>query len=523
MKKWFTGSALVFIVLVLAFFGLRWLASARFQFEPEPIPPVTLETDTPLYQALSTPLNRAGPENSLFLSMGNAHLALLTRMELARQATRTLDLQYYLFHDDDAGRALLAALVEAADRGIRVRLLLDDMDMAGGRDRLFLRLMQEHPNLSIRIFNPLYYRSLRVLDFVVRFPNSSRRMHNKSFTADGIVTAVGGRNIGNEYFEVNTETGFVDLDVLAAGPVATEVTQAFNAYWYSGLALGLEQFSTPADDAGYTPWFTALSGVLREYRAEMEKRQVDQIISRLARDSGGVFSGKGLVIYDEPHKVLSGLLDDSGWLYPEISKLMRSSQKELMIVSPYFIPGHQGTAMLGELVRRGVKVTILTNSFAANDVVAVHSGYIDYRHQLLKAGVSLYELKATRSEAQAHDYSFLGSQHSSLHAKTFMIDRKRTFVGSFNLDPRSAVHNTEMGVVFDNADYCEIAYHQGQELVEKEAYEVRLTPAGKLQWVDRQTENGRTIEVVHDTEPDTTWYGRLLVYLISWLPVEWLL
>ncbi|HPQ95188.1 MAG TPA: phospholipase D-like domain-containing protein, partial [Thiolinea sp.] len=195
----------------------------------------------------------------------------------------------------------------------------------------------------------------------------------------------------------------------------------------------------------------------------------------------------------------------------------------LMIVSPYFIPGNHGTAMLGELVRQGVKVTILTNSFAANDVVAVHSGYMDYRRQLLEAGVSLYELKSTRSGMQEHDYSFLGSQHSSLHAKTFMIDRKRTFVGSFNLDPRSAVHNTEMGVVFDNVDYCEAALRQGQALLGQAAYEVRLTPGGKLQWIDRQTENGQTTEVVYDTEPDTTWYGRLLVYVISWLPVEWLL
>ncbi|MGB0866912.1 MAG: phospholipase D family protein [Granulosicoccaceae bacterium] len=513
---------LLFFIVVVCVLGIfRFLGEQRFQVKPETIPKYAVDQTTSLFQLVDQQLATAGPEQSLVVPLGNAHLALIRRIQLADEASVSLDMQYYLFHDDDTGRALLAAAVEAADRGVRVRLLMDDMDTAG-RESLLIRLVAEHPNLSIRVFNPVYTRSVRAVDFIARFPRSSRRMHNKSFNADGITAIVGGRNVGNEYFEVNTLTGFLDFDVLAAGPVSKAVSSEFNAYWYSGIAVDIGELDIPAEDQTYQLWKQSIVSSLAVFRETMQRSDVPIVTELIAAsESSEVYLSENAVIYDAPQKVLSGLFDKGGWLAPKVLQLMSSAEQELLIVSPYFIPGEQGLKLFSELMKKGSSVTILTNSFAANDVAAVHSGYIDYRRQLLEMGVELFELKATSNEERT--FSLLGSARSSLHAKTFLIDKQHSFVGSFNLDPRSAIHNTEMGVVFSSPEYGARASSVLQQLLVDKAYQVELLADGQLQWTENTTQDGQVVQKKYNTEPGTSFWQRLAVYLISWLPVEWLL
>ena len=512
-------SLLVITLIALALLILRYMGERRFAPVPQALPSVSINTDTPIYHAVQQELQDSTADMSLFVPLGNAHLALMGRIQLAESAQQTLNIQYYLFHDDDAGQAMLAALVEAAERGVKVRLLLDDMDTAG-REGLLIRLAANYPNLTIRIFNPVYTRSFRPLDFIARFPRSSRRMHNKSFTADGIASIVGGRNIGNEYFEVDSEVAFLDLDVLAAGPVAAEVTQAFNRYWYSGIAFNINTLGDAAEDTDYQAWRDQLQASLQAYRDELQKLG-PLPVQRLMKNELRAYTGPSEVIYDAPEKVISTLFASGDWLAPHIVKLLASARQELIIVSPYFIPGKNGVQLMKSLADKGVAVTILTNSYSANDVVVVHSGYIDYRRALLEAGVQLYELKSSNPEQQT--FSLFGSRRSSLHAKTFLIDQQRSFVGSFNLDPRSAIHNTEMGVVFDNSDYGQTAHQYIMEQLAERAYQVTLSETGRMQWIEHRQVNSEMIRETHATEPGTTLLQRGLIYLISWLPVEWLL
>lgn len=517
----FIRVSLLFLVATLVVF--RFLGEAKFTISPEAVPDFVSYPESSLYQATEQLLSkREQGKKTLFVPLKGAHLALLARLELAQASTHTLDLQYYLFHDDEVGRALLGACIEAAERGVKVRLLLDDMDTAGREDE-FARLNKELETLQIRIFNPLYTRSFRLLDFLARFPRSSRRMHNKSLTADNIASVVGGRNIGGEYFDVNAETVFADLDILAAGSVAKEVTNTFNEYWHSGVAVDIAELSEPANDADYAIWKQAIDQALRHYQ-KLRESSASSAVAQLTAGDLNAFFGDGYVIYDQPNKVVSSLSDKSGWLSPKIIETMASAQEELLIVSPYFIPGDKGVEIFRELVARGVNITILTNSAAANDVIAVHAGYMDYRVDLLKAGVKLYELKAENTTEQA-DKNIVpqNSKSASLHAKTFIVDKRKSFVGSFNLDPRSAIHNTEMGVIFENADYGEGASEFLHQQFATTTYALSLDDADKLIWTENIAENGSLKTQQHTTEPETSFSTRIGLLLMSWLPIEWLL
>lgn len=517
----FIRASLLLLVVTLVVF--RFLGEAKFTVSPEAVPDFVSHPESSLYKATNQLLSKSEQGNeTLFVPFKGAHLALLARLELAQASSQTLDLQYYLFHDDEVGRALLGACIEAAERGVKVRLLLDDMDTAGREDE-FARLSKELETLQIRIFNPIYMRSFRLLDFLARFPRSSRRMHNKSLTADNVATVVGGRNIGGEYFDVNAETVFADLDILAAGSVAKEVTNTFNEFWHSGVAVDIAELSEPANDADYAIWKQAIDKDLRHYQ-KLRKAKGSSAVAQLSAGDINAFFGDGDVIYDQPNKVVSGLFDKSSWLAPKIIETMQSAQHELLIVSPYFIPGDKGVEIFRELVARGVDITILTNSAVANDVIAVHAGYMNYRADLLKEGVKLYELKA-EANTESRDKNFIpqSSKSGSLHAKTFIIDQRKSFVGSFNLDPRSAIHNTEMGVIFENEDYGKGASDFLREQFTKTAYEVTLNDKDTLIWTESVVENGAQKMKEYRTEPMISSGTKIGLVIMSWLPIEWLL
>jgi putative cardiolipin synthase len=445
--------------------------------------------------------------------------AFAARMLLAAAAERSLDVQYYIWHGDQTGTLLFEALRAAAERGVRVRLLLDDNNTAGLDETL--AALTAHPNLEVRLYNPALHRRFRALNFLTDFNRANRRMHNKSFTADNQATIVGGRNVGNEYFGAGDATVFADLDVLAVGQAVPEVSKQFDTYWQSASAYPLTTLVPAGPDAA-----AKLQQRFAATRADPASRVYLEAVhgTPLLRD---LLEGDltfdwvpAQVMYDDPAKTL-GKSAPTALLLPHLLQAMDKPQTGFDLVSPYFVPGDQGTEILTRLAQRGIQVRILTNSLAATDVSAVHAGYAKRRETLLLAGVRLYEFKPSAIGPSRSDTpSFGGSSSASLHAKTFALDRNRMFVGSFNFDPRSELLNTEMGVVFRSprlAQQLAQAFEQG---IQRAAYEVRLAPDRRsLQWLDRSA----TDEILHDTEPQTSWLKRAGVGAMSRLPIEWLL
>ena len=481
--------------------------------------------DTRLGRAC-TPLVEAHPGRSGIVALPDGHDAFAVRALLADAAERSLDVRYYIWHNDMSGTLLMAALARAAERGVRVRLLLDDNNTAG-LDAV-LGALDAHPNVEVRLFNPFKLRRWRLLGYVTDFKRLNRRMHNKSFTADDQATIIGGRNIGDEYFDAGQGGApwFVDLDVLAVGPVVAEVARDFERYWASAS-------STPA--ARVVPRATARSraAVAAEvarverapaaaaYTAALGRSPLvrDLLAHRLLFDWSPT-----RMISDDPAKGL-GRAPDHALLWPRLKESLGATRRQLRLVSPYFVPGRAGVEALASLAREGVQITVLTNALESTDVAVVHAGYAKRRKALLTAGVRLFELKRGPSHAprpKRVNWSApgsSGSSASSLHAKTVAVDRSRVFIGSFNFDPRSARLNTEMGFVIDSPALAEAFAGWFAADVPARAYEVRLGPAGELRWIDRQ-EGG---EVVRVAEPGATIWRRVAVALFALLPIEWLL
>jgi putative cardiolipin synthase len=414
-------------------------------------------------------------------------------------------------------------LYVAAERGVRVRILLDDAS-TGGMDETILA-MDAHPNIEVRLYNPTLYRSQRWWGYLTDFGRLNHRMHNKSFTADSLLTVVGGRNIGDEYFGAGDDMVFADLDVLGAGPIAREAAGEFDVYWNSASAYpaGLILGKVPA---GATERLLAkfaevrASTVAKDYLATFES---SRLAALLEQQNLPMQWAQARIIYDDPKKTL-GQAEATDLLLTKLIEFNDSARQELDLISPYFVPGKEGTKRLVALAGRGVKVSVLTNSLSATDVGAVHSGYAKRREALLKGGVNLYELKpdaarpgAAERKKPKKDSGVGSSAGVSLHAKTFAADQARVFVGSFNLSPRSAHLNTEMGALIESPAMAEAVAHGFDTKASLTAYRVRLNADGSdLEWVE-QTAAG---EVIYTTEPRTSFWRRLGVGFMSILPIE---
>jgi putative cardiolipin synthase len=481
------------------------------------------DTQNTLFGKLLADVKAEHPGKSGFHLLANGLDAFVARAVLANHAQRSIDVQYYLYHADMVGKLFSDILLDAADRGVRVRLLVDDMDLAG-RD-LSVAAMDSHPNLEIRIFNPFSRNTARAPQFVTRLGSVTRRMHNKSFTVDNQVTILGGRNIGNEYFDADPDLEFADLDVMAIGPVAGEVSTVFDLYWNSSLAYPAAVLAK----GGAPPPAQAkeLRAALNKYLAENNGSEYLQALhnSDMAdkfRTSRVDFGwGDWEVVYDEPEKLEQGFSQTQFHLEPMLRPYLVGIKKELIIFSPYFVPGKEGTAFLAWLSRRGVRVKILTNSLASNDVGIVHSGYMKYRKQLLQGGIELYELnKRLTREQRKHMRGAQGSSKASLHTKSFVFDRQQVFIGSLNLDPRALVHNTEIGVVMEVPEIAEEMAQWFDENIEQLAFRLELKKQEngyeKLYW--HGLEKGK--QVVYTHEPHTGFWRRLGINLMRILPIE---
>jgi putative cardiolipin synthase len=468
---------------------------------------------------------QAHPDRSGIHPLSISQDAFAARVVLARAAERSLDVQYYIWHGDATGYLLFAELWDAAERGVRVRLLLDDNGIAGLDPTI--AVLDSHSNIEIRLFNPFVNRGSRMLGYLTDFDRLNRRMHNKSFTADGQATIVGGRNIGDEYFGAGEVMVFADLDVLALGPVVVDVSRAFDEYWNSGSAYPAQFIlGEPAKDA-----LPALVAKLDAVRASSEAveyidavRATPVVDALLARQLSIEWVPVQLV-YDDPVKAL-GEARPSDLLFASLTQALGKPEREVDLISPYFVPGKEGTKGLAAYAERGIRVRILTNSLAATDVAAVHAGYAKRRKPLLRSGVRIYELKPDADAAPARKRSTKdgknagGSSDASLHAKTFSVDRKRAFIGSFNLDPRSVNLNTEMGLVIESPQLAGAISSALDRKLPDAAFEVTLVDDGRsLQWVERTPQG----EVRYNSEPRTGFMRRLGVGFMSVLPIEWML
>ncbi|MDR9891693.1 phospholipase D family protein [Pseudenterobacter timonensis] len=464
------------------------------------------------------PVSATHPGLCGLLPLDDSLDAFACRYRLAEMAEKTLDVQYYIWEDDMSGRLLFSVLLSAAARGVRVRLLLDDNNTQGLDE--ILRLLDAHPNIDVRLFNPFSFRTLRSLGYLTDFARLNRRMHNKSFTVDGEVTVVGGRNVGDAYFGAGEEPLFSDLDVMAIGPVVADVAEDFERYWECASVSTLQQvleLSREEIEARIQPpteWYE--DTITQRY---LQKLENSEFITRLEEGTLPLIWAKTRLLSDDPRKG-QGRAKRHSLLPQRLLDVMGSPTEQIDIISSYFVPTRAGIALLLNMVRKGVKVAILTNSLAATDVAVVHAGYARWRKKLLRHGVELYELKPTREFVPGvHDRGLTGNSGSSLHAKTFSVDGEKVFIGSLNFDPRSTMLNTEMGFVIESETLARLIHRRFTRSRRQEAWQIRLDQNGKLNWVEYK--DGE--EIVHQKEPKTRFWQRVLVHIAWLLPVEWLL
>jgi putative cardiolipin synthase len=466
--------------------------------------------------ACVAPLVAAHPQQSGVIALVEGVDAFAARVRLADAAERSIDARYYMWHDDISGTLLREALCRAADRGVKVRLLLDDLN-TNGQDAV-LAALAAHANIAVRLFNPFRLRRWRWPGYLTDFARMNRRMHNKSFTVDDQATIVGGRNVGDEYFGVGRGLAFADLDVLAIGPVVGEVASDFERYWNHASSVNVDRVLPRIDasaiaDAGDAAARIARSAEAVEYSQALA---TSPFVAQLLAHELELEWAATQMLSDDPEKV-RGRARRRELLWTKLQRILGPAQRELHIVSAYFVPGRLGVKFLTQAARRGVSMTVLTNSLEATDVPAVHAGYAKRRKPLLRSGIALFELK--REFGRVRGRSIKGSSRASLHAKVLSVDGERAFVGSFNFDPRSARLNTEMGFVIESAKLASAVADACTSSLAERAYSLELDDRGALRWIERIDDR----ELVHPNEPGTSAWLRLAVWALSKLPIEWLL
>jgi putative cardiolipin synthase len=505
---WFSRAALRVAALCLSVFA----GCASTAHQPLPASSALDDTQgTPLAHAAAAILRSSNAQSDPRLSsvhlLPNGLESLEARRALIERAERSLDLQYYIWRPDTSGAGLAAALWQAAERGVRVRLLLDDW---GARpSEADLGRLAAHRNIEVRLFNPLALRWSLPLALVLDFERGNRRMHNKLFVADNQALITGGRNIGDEYFERRAELQFGDLDVLAVGPVVRQASAGFDRYW--NHATVRQVLATPASDG-----------------SALATEPVDALWAATratgwasALDSGRLpfWSAQATAVQDDPEKIEAAAAGTAD-LGRQIAAVAGGVQSDVLLVSPYFVPGDGGVAQLRALREAGARVRVVTNTLAATDVPAVHAGYARYRRPLLEAGVELYEIRPDGArQGRASTIRSIGSSRLSLHAKLIVVDHRTTFIGSMNIDPRSLRLNAENGLVMINTDLARSLSAAFDRQLDASAYRVELAE-GRLRWTSVEPDGG---PVHHFTEPQSGWWLRLQTTLLGLLPIEALL
>ena len=506
--KYLLGFVIICAVIVVA---------ARAAF---PVPTVADRKDSSALPPAGTgPLalaqkNAGMPDKTGIASLESGASAFAARIILADAAVSSIDVQYYIWRGDLTGYLLLDALQRAANRGVRVRLLLDDNGTAGLDPEL--AALNDHPNIEVRLYNPFNLRRFKLLSYGFDFFRLNRRMHNKSFTVDGLATILGGRNIGDEYFGIGQAATFIDLDVLAVGRIVPEVSADFDRYWATPSVHPVKPIL--GDFNGADPIGRALAMLndnpkLAEYRRILEN---SSLVTALITGEFGLEWTDVVLVSDDPVKG-QGAVPREDLLAIRLMQAVGKIETRFDGISPYLVPGAAGVKAFATLKAQGVAVRMLTNSLEATDVLPVHAGYAKRRMDMLRSGVELMELKAQVSpEIPSEKMGLFGSSGSSLHAKTFAVDGARVFVGSFNFDPRSTTLNTEMGLLIESEEMANKLHSAFDEGLESLAWRVEIRD-GKLVWFDQAS--GDIIR----HEPGASTLKRIAIAVVGWLPVEWLL
>jgi putative cardiolipin synthase len=516
------------IVAIVFAIALAACSSLRPGFVKQASTALPPAMDTPSARYIAAEL-QGHPDQSGFRLLTKSTNALMSRVALADHARHSIDLQYYIFQNDATGRLLAQHLLAAADRGVRVRILLDDIKLSD-EDRM-LDALDAHENIEVRLFNPYHTRDpsafSKVAQFLLEGRRLNRRMHNKSFIADNIAAIIGGRNIGDGYFDASYDSNFRDLDLVAIGPVVGEASRVFDDYWNCDAAYPVTAFRNVRDTQADLVRLRA--ALARDARAFAQSDYAEAVLEELPEGAtadrfGDWFWGPALVVADQPEKIDAHGDAPELRIGPQLKAMIEAAHSEVLLVSPYFVPGKDGTRFLAGLAQRGVSTQVLTNSLASTDEPAAHSGYAHYRLPLLEGGMQLYELLPAPGAAQPATAGG-ASSGVSLHAKAVVVDRAHVFIGSLNMDQRSKLLNTEMGVIIDSEPLAQaVKQFFDSAILPENAFHVVLqksTGSGiaRMTWLWR--EGSKTMS--RQSDPGATAMRRMEVWVMRLLPIEGLL
>lgn len=472
------------------------------------------------------PLKVQHPELTGYHVLYDPLKAFAARIQLIDRAEKTLDLQYYIWDNDKIGALALYKIIQAADRGVKVRLLIDDNN-SKSMEAVYLALDQ-HANIQVRLFNPYRFRQLRPIDMVLDLKRINRRMHNKTFTADHQVSLIGGRNMSDHYYNSSDNYQFSDVDVMLVGKAVEDISDSFDQYWNDNYAYPVLQIVSPTHNT------LRYEGLKQQLINNYQQASVQNYlnISNRSNDFDHWLEQhndwewvKAEVVKDSPDKIRAKAKKEQQLNF-QLQNRLEVPTDDVDLISAYFVPEKSGTAKIGQLSQDGVHVRILTNSFKANDVSLVHAFYAKYRKDLLKSGVELYEFLPALSDEQLTEttkdlskqakINLKGLSRSSLHAKLMSVDNKQVFIGSFNFDPRSAYLNTEIGVVLDSPPLAKMVHQTIDQHINRYAYKLVLDENGKINWHLQTNDN----TLIYTKEPKVKWWQKVSLKIISWLPLE---
>ncbi|ALH95266.1 phospholipase D-like domain-containing protein [Acinetobacter equi] len=522
---------LVFIWLSCMFMlGISGCSTLPKQYPQQAQYSYQQDTSQTTFAKIIEPLRENNPGLTGYHILYDPLEALSTRIHLIDKAEKTLDLQYYIWDNDRIGALALHSIIQAADRGVKVRLLIDDNN-AKEMEGIFLALDQ-HENIDVKLYNPYGFRQYRLLDIIFDLKRVNRRMHNKSFIVDNQIALIGGRNMSDQYYNLSDKYQFSDVDTILVGSASDEIIQSFDEYWNDNYAYPVKQI------VSHTRYPLRYDGLKEQLEAHYQEASVQNYLDLASRSNS--FENwlnqdpklewvSAEVVKDSPSKIKSRATKEEHLNF-QLLKRLQEPDHSIDIVSAYFVPEKIGMRKLNEMAQNGVKVRVLTNSFAANDVSVVHAFYAKYREELLANNVELYEflyapdqenLNSNLEEfSQKAKVSLKGLSRSSLHAKLMAIDEKQVFIGSFNFDPRSSYLNSEIGVLLNSPALAKGVHETMDDHLSKYAYKLILDANQKINWqLTKPNGEVRTLT----KEPKMRWYHKALLKITSWLPVEGLM
>ena len=435
--------------------------------------------------------------------------ALAARFRMIEYAERSIDIKTFLIKPDIAGTLFWLELYNAAERGVKIRLIYDDVfTSASDKD---IAMLDAHPNVEIRTFNPLSRNSTTAGNFILDFARVNRRMHNKAMIVDGAMAIIGGRNIADEYYQIQTSNEFADFDLLVGGQPVGELSDAFDLYWNDEWAVPLARFYE-GDDTTLAEAVKRFDRKAESYEVSIYQRAMDsRFISDLEAGRIRTFRGKARVVVDKPEKLRNPPEKGPFVIGNSYYNTLLGAKSEVLVITPYFVPEDYGARIFEELEARGVRVRVMTNSLAANNHAYVHGGYAPYRSRLLDAGVEILEVRADAPKL------VVGSDTPLvLHTKLAIVDRKTLFVSSTNVDPRSIRQNTEVGMIIESPQLADNILTRFDRLAPDYAFKVVKRGNGDIEW----RYDGQSGPEVFRSEPGASAWRKFVAKVAQWLPVE---